>query len=139
VPTVSDIFAACDRAGVRLWREGDSLRFRSPGGLPVKLAEMLKAHKADVLACLPDGFGWYRGGAMRNRPPDYAGACRYMAEWLGWPDALVPDPRYDGQVFVIQGGQHDWATFIGGNEECVIAAAMLELEPAWLALNRGAA
>lgn len=69
VHPVDAIFDQCDAADVRLWRDGNSLRFRAPRGLPAQLASDVRTHKAALLDKLPDGFGWYRGGAIWANAP----------------------------------------------------------------------
>jgi hypothetical protein len=63
---VSDIFAACDAARVRIWHNGGKLGFHAPGGLPAELAQMLADHKAELLDKIPDGFEWDRGAKVHD-------------------------------------------------------------------------
>ena len=134
---VTDIFAACDAADVRLWREGAFLRFDAPRGLPDALARDLRTHKAALLAAFPDGFGWHRGGAIRANASDLRGVCLRLAERCGWLKLRVE--LLTDEVVIVGPGGNSWAAFAFRQTEEAVCAALLMLDDIYAQRKRGAA
>ena len=54
--------------GVMLWREGERLRYRAPADVAAELPELLRAHKAELLAALDENPAAETVQAPRSAP-----------------------------------------------------------------------
>lgn len=124
---VSNIFAALDAADVRLWRDGDALRFTTrPGhGLPDALARDLRTHKPALLACIPNNYGWHHGAIFAPRI-DLRAMCLNRAHKLGFPRVRVE--TLDDCVVVVEANEAAWRTFTARQVDDVVACGFLALD-----------
>ena len=69
--TPVELFASLRKAGIRLWREGDQLRYRaSAGALTPELRQLLLEQKSEILEFLKDAEGPEREPPLQSAPRD---------------------------------------------------------------------
>ena len=86
--TLAEVLDQAQAAGVTLWAEGDTLRYRGPHDAITKLLPELKAHKPAILAALGRPLARIKAQGTR-RLRHAAGGYRRWAI-VGWPGRSGP-------------------------------------------------
>ncbi len=90
--TPVEVFASLRKAGIRLWREGDQLRYRAEvGALTPELRQLLLEQKSEILEFLKNAEGPELKPPLRTAPRDGTLPLSFAQQRLWFLDQFEPN------------------------------------------------